>query len=53
MADYIFACLMIPLAYVLVYIAGKYDFLSLVCQMLEEKTKEFQEKVKDMEEKEE
>lgn len=34
-------CLLIPISYVLIYIAGKYDFLNLVCKMLEEKVKEF------------
>lgn len=32
-------CLIIPAIYVLVYIAGKYDILNIVCEMLAEKTK--------------
>lgn len=44
--DIILGCLLIPIAYVLTYIAGKYDFLSLICKMLEEKVKEYEEKEK-------
>jgi hypothetical protein len=35
----ILCCLVIPAAYVLIYIAGKYDILSLVCNMLKESVK--------------
>lgn len=41
--EYVLACLMIPVAYVLIYIAGKHDFLNLVCRMLEEKAKELKQ----------
>jgi hypothetical protein len=37
--EIILACLVIPIAYILLYIAGKYDILNIVCQMLEEKVK--------------
>ena len=45
--EYIIGCLLIPVAYVLVYIAGKYDFIGLLCQMLEEKAKEMEKAMKD------
>lgn len=32
-------CLVIPIVYILIYIAGKYDILAIVCEMLKEKTK--------------
>ena len=35
----ILCCSIIPIAYVLFYIAGKYDILAIVCEMLEEKVK--------------
>lgn len=31
----IMICLVIPFVYILVYIAGKYDILKIVCEMLE------------------
>jgi hypothetical protein len=37
--EIILCCLVIPIAYVLFYIAGKYDVLAIVCDMLSEKTK--------------
>lgn len=36
--------LLIPISYVLIYIAGKYDVLSVICKMLEEKAKKYTEK---------
>lgn len=35
----IMLCLVIPFVYIMTYIAGKYDILNMVCQMLEEKVK--------------
>lgn len=34
------ACLLIPAAYVVIYIAGKYDMLALICKMCERRWKE-------------
>ena len=42
--EYILACLLIPITYVFIYIAGKYDMMLLICKMLEEKLKEYKEK---------
>lgn len=42
--ELLLACLLIPMAYVVVYIAGKYDMLSLICKMLERRWKEIKEK---------
>lgn len=36
-------CLFIPIAYVLVYIAGKYDLIGMICEMLEQKLEEMNE----------
>lgn len=36
-------CALIPIAYILTYIAGKYDILSLICKMLEEKAKQYKD----------
>lgn len=46
MSDFetLLCCLLIPVAYVLTYIAGKYDILGLVIRMLEEKVKEYKER---------
>lgn len=33
-------CMLIPVGYVLAYIAGKYDLLFVICKILEEKLKE-------------
>ncbi len=40
-------CLLIPVAYVFAYIAGKCDFLNVVCLMMAEYTKKMQEALKD------
>lgn len=45
--EQLICCLLIPIEYVLIYIAGKYDFIGLVCRMLEEKTKELEAKKDD------
>ena len=37
-------CLLIPIVYVVTYIAGKYDILGQACKALEEKAKELSEK---------
>ena len=37
------ACLLIPAAYAVIYIAGKYDMLALICKMLERKCKEIEQ----------
>lgn len=41
--ELLLACLLIPMAYVVIYIAGKYDILNLICEMFERKCKEFKE----------
>lgn len=41
--ELLLACLLIPVAYVAIYIAGKYDMITLICRMFEEKCKEFEE----------
>lgn len=43
--EYILTCFLTPVVYVITYIAGKYDILSLICKMLEEKAKEYGEEV--------
>lgn len=51
MSDFeiILACMLIPIGYVLIYIAGKYDILSLICKKLQETVDEYanREKWKD------
>lgn len=37
--ELLLACLMIPAAYVIIYIAGKYDMVTMICKMLESKCK--------------
>lgn len=39
--ELLLACLLIPMAYVVIYIAGKYDMLNLICKMFERKWKDF------------
>ena len=41
----ILICFLIPLVYILTYIAGKYDILNLICKMLEENCKEYRERL--------
>ena len=36
----VFICILIPIVYVFIYIAGKYDLLSLICKMLKEYSEE-------------
>jgi hypothetical protein len=36
--EILLCCILIPIAYVLIYIAGKYDILGRLIEMLEEKT---------------
>ena len=38
--ELLLACLLIPMAYVVIYIAGKYDMIKLICKMFERKLKE-------------
>lgn len=38
------ACLLIPAAYAVIYIAGRYNMLLLICKMLERKWKELDTK---------
>jgi len=45
----ILACFLIPVVYVLTYIAGKYDIISTICNILKEKEGEYAT-VKDLEE---
>lgn len=40
--ELLLACLLIPAAYVVIYIAGKYDMVTLICKMFERKCKEFE-----------
>ena len=46
MSDFetLLACFLIPIVYVLTYIAGKYNLLSLICKMLEEELKKLEER---------
>lgn len=44
--EYLLVALLIPALYVMVYIAGKYDLLALICKMLEERLKEIEEEQK-------
>ena len=37
-------CLLIPIVYVLTYIAGKYNLINLICQMLAEQCKKYNQK---------
>ena len=39
--EYVLIALLIPAVYILTYIAGKYDLLTLICNMLQEKLQEF------------
>ena len=39
--EYIFACLMIPIAYVVVYTAGKADVITLLLEMLTEAAEKY------------
>ena len=41
------ACLLIPVAYVLTYIAGKYNLLHIICKMLEERVEKYNENKKE------
>ena len=41
----ILLCFLIPIVYIMIYIAGKYDILNLICQMLEENCREYKEKL--------
>lgn len=38
-------CFFVPIIYILIYIAGKYDILNLICEMLEEKCREHKEQL--------
>lgn len=38
-------CFLVPIIYIVIYIAGKYDILTLICQMLEENYKENKEQL--------
>lgn len=42
----VFLCLTIPLVYVLSYLAGKCDFLNVVCLMMRESAKKMEEAFK-------
>ena len=42
--EYVLLCFLVPIAYVVTYIAGKYDIVSLLCKRLEEAVKEYSEK---------
>ena len=39
----ILCCVLVVFTVVFVYIAGKYDLLNLICQMLKEKCEEYRE----------
>lgn len=38
-----FACLIVPIAYIVTYIAGKYDILYQICKLLESSLKRIRE----------
>ena len=42
--EYIIACLLIPMAYAVIYIAGKYDVLALIAKYLAKKAEELNRK---------
>lgn len=41
--ELLLACLLIPMAYVVIYIAGKHDMIALICKMLERRWKKLKE----------
>ena len=41
----ILMCFLVPIVYIVTYIAGKYDILTLICQMFEEECKKRKEKL--------
>lgn len=41
--EYLLMCFLVPVMYVMTYIAGKYDLLSILCKMLEEKSEKIKE----------
>lgn len=43
----VFLCLTIPLVYVFAYLAGKCDFLNVVCLMMQKWAKDTEEALKD------
>ena len=60
MSDFemVLICLLIPISYVLIYIAGKYDFINLACRIAERnieelKTRKSMERIIEILEKEE
>ena len=42
-SEIIFMCLLIPVCYVLAYVAGKCNLLFVICKMFEEKLEKYQE----------
>ena len=42
--EMILCCLLVPVAYVLIYIAGKYDLIMLICKILQEYCEKYSEK---------
>lgn len=40
-SENILVCLLVPIVYVLTYIAGKYDVLSVICMILAEKAEKY------------
>lgn len=42
--EMLLCCLLVPVAYVLIYIAGRYNILALVCKALQEWAKSLQHK---------
>lgn len=49
MSDFetVLLCFLIPVMYVLTYIAGRCDFLSVICAMIEDKAKQFAKDLED------
>ncbi len=45
--EMILACLLIPAAYVCIYIAGKYDMIALICKMFERRWREIERERKE------
>ena len=42
--EHVLLCFLIPIAYIVTYIAGKYDVISQICWMLEESFKKYKDK---------
>lgn len=45
--EFVMCCVLIPVAFIVTYVAGKRDVLGLFCEMLQEKVAEWQERKHD------